>query len=55
MCGSAMRLARSTLVSLSGHVHVLLDLKGDLRKKRGKLRGEWTHTQERRLIYALVC
>lgn len=29
-----------------GHVHVLLDLKGDLREKRDKTRGEWRHTGE---------
>lgn len=33
MCGSVIRMACSTLVSL-GHVHVLLDVKGDLREKR---------------------
>lgn len=38
MCGGAIRMACSTLVCLS-HVHVLLDLKGDLREQNEPPRG----------------
>lgn len=53
VCGSAMRMACSTLVSLSGHVHVLLYLQEDLREER-QTQGNWRHVVGR-LIYALVC
>lgn len=38
VCGGAIRMACSTLVCLS-HVHVLLDLKGDLREQNEPPRG----------------
>ena len=45
----------SIVVSCSGHVHVLLDLKGNLREKRDKPKGRWRGTGENaNLCYGML-
>lgn len=47
MCGRAVRPDRPPQTSLSGHVHVLLDLKEHLREKKDKPRKTRRHTGEK--------
>ena len=49
VCGSAMRMACSTLVFLSGHVHVLLYLQEDLREERQTQGRLETHSRKANL------